>query len=241
MKFLLTTVTLFVALVATAQTKTYNDPNAKTRTLSGSFTKISVSSGVELYLTQADEDAIAVSVSDQKYEDRFKTEIENGTLKIYYDNKGLTWNKSDRNRKLKAYVSFKKLEALTCSAGSSTKLTNTLDAVNLALNFSSGSVFTGEINASEVNSTVSSGAEAKVSGKTGKLTVNASSGANFKGSGLVALYCTASANSGGAVSIEVKKELNASANSGGEVKYSGTATVTKGAVNSGGSVRQSSK
>ncbi len=240
MKFLLTTVTLFVALVATAQTKTYNDPNAKTRTLSGSFTKISVSSGVELYLTQGDEEAVAVSISDNKNEDRFITEIVNGTLKIYYKNEGLKWTSEDRKRKLKAYVSFKKLEGLTCSAGSSTKLTNTLNATNLSLNFSSGCVFSGEINAAEVTSTVSSGAEAKISGKAGKLNVNASSGANFKGAGLVASYCTASANSGGAVSIEVQKELNASANSGGEVRYSGAATVTKGSVNSGGSVRQSS-
>ena len=238
MKSLLTTVALFVALVATAQTKTYNDANAKTRTLSGSFTKISVASGVELYLTQGSENALAVSVSDEKYEERFKTEVENGTLKIWYDNKN--WSSGDRNRKLKAYVSYKTLEALTCSSGSNTKLENTLNAGNLALNFSSGSVFSGEINATDVNSVASSGALVKISGKAEKLKVDVNSGANFKGSGLATSYCTASANSGGSVSIEVQKELNASANSGGDIRYTGAAVLNKGSINSGGSVKHGS-
>ncbi|MBC7935150.1 MAG: DUF2807 domain-containing protein [Rhizobacter sp.] len=239
MKSLLTTVALFVALIATAQTKTYNDANAKTRTLSGSFTKISVASGVELYLTQGSENALAVSVSEEKYEEKFKTEIEDGTLKIWYDNKN--WSNGDKNRKLKAYVSYKTLEALTCSSGSNTKLTNTLTTGNLALNFSSGCVFAGEISAAEVSSVASSGAMIKISGKVDKLKVSASSGANFKGAGLATAYCTASANSGGSVSIEVQKELNASANSGGDIRYTGAAVLNKGSINSGGSVKQGSK
>lgn len=239
MKFLLTAVAFCLTIVTNAQTKTYNDPNAKTRTLSGSFTKISVASGVELYLTQGTENALAVSVSDEKYEERFKTEIEDGTLKIYYENKN--WNNSDRNRKLKAYVSYKTLESITCSSGSNTKLINTLNTGNLSLTFSSGCVFNGEINATDVNSTASSGALVKISGKAEKLKINVSSGANFKGADLKTSYCTASANSGGSVSIEVQKELNASANSGGDIRYTGAAVLTKGTINSGGSVKQGSK
>lgn len=239
MKFLLTTAALFVAFFATAQTKTYSDPNAKTRIVSGSFTKISVATGVELYLTQGNENAIAVSVSDTKYEDRFKTEIENGTLKIYYDNKGVSW-KSEKNRRLKAYVSYKTLESLKCSSGSNTTLTNTLNTGNLSLSFSSGSVFNGEIKAAEVTSNANSGAMVKISGKAEKLTIDVNSGANFKGANLVTTYCTASASSGGSVSIEVQKELNASANSGGDIRYTGAAVLNKGSINSGGSVKHGS-
>ena len=52
MKILLSDFTLLIAFVTNAQTKVYNDPHAKTRSVSGSFNKISVSSGVQLYLTQ---------------------------------------------------------------------------------------------------------------------------------------------------------------------------------------------
>lgn len=239
MKSLLTTVALFVALVATSQTKTYNDPNAKERPLNGAFTKISIASGIELFLTQGNENALAVSMNDSKYEARFKTEVKDGTLNIWYDNNGVNW-KNEKGRKLKAYVSYKTLESLRCSSGSSTTLTNTLNTGNLSLSFSSGCVFKGDIKATDVTGSLSSGAEVKLSGKAEKLTVSATSGASFKGSNLITAYCTASANSGGSIKIEVQKELNASANSGGEIRYTGAAVLNKGTVNSGGSVKQGS-
>ena len=240
MKVLLTTIAFLVAGIATAQTKVYNDPDAKVRTLSGSFNKVSVSSGVELHLTQATENALAVSVSDPQLEERFKTDIVDGTLRIYFDHNGYKW-KNGKNRKLKAYVSYKNLDAINCSSGSSTRLTNTLNTGNLALSFSSGCVFEGEIKAADVSATATSGSDIKVSGKAEKIDITATSGANFRGKDLVANYCTASVNSGAAISIEVQKEINASANSGGEIKYSGAATLNKGKVNSGGSVKHSSK
>lgn len=239
MKNLLLAAFLLMGIVATAQTTKLNDPNAKERTLNASFNKISVSSGVELYLTQGNENAVAVSVSDEKYNDRFITKVEDGTLKIYYDNKGEGW-KNSRNRKLKAYVSYKTLESIRCAAGSNTKLTNTLNTGKLELSFSSGCMFNGEIKATDVKADISSGANAIVKGSANKIDIDASSGADFKGNELTTAVCTASASSGASIKIDVKQELNASANSGGAVVYTGAASVSKGNINSGGSVRKAS-
>lgn len=237
MKILLSFLMVFVALAATAQqTKVYNDPNAKTRSISGSFKKISVSSGVELYLTQGNETALAVSVSDSKYEERFKTEVEDGVLKIYYDNKGVTWT-NDKNRKLKAYLSVTRIEGLKASAGSKVVFSNQLSAENFDLSVSSGAILNGSLKVNVLNASVSSGALSTVSGTASSLTVTASSGAIFKGYDLKTENCTASANSGAVVNIEVQKQLNASANSGGVVSYKGNASVNKGTVHSGGAVR----
>lgn len=237
MKLILSFLTVFVVLAATAQqTKVYNDPNAKTRTISGSFKKVSVSGGVELYLTQGTETALAVSVSDTKYEERFKTEVEDGVLKIYYDNKGVTWT-NDKHRKLKAYLSVKSIEGLKASAGSKVVFSNQLNAENFDLSVSSGAMLDGSLTAKVLTAAVSSGALSTVSGTASSLTVSASSGAIFKGYGLKTENCTASANSGAVVNIEVHKQLNASANSGGVVSYKGNASLNKGTVNSGGTVR----
>jgi hypothetical protein len=239
MKILLSFLTMFAVVAASAQqTKVYNDPNAKTRTISGTFKKISVSSGVELYLTQGNETALAVSVSDNKYEERFKTEVVDGVLKIYYDNKGVTWT-NDKHRKLKAYVSVKSLEGLAASAGSKVVFSNQINAEDFVLTVSSGALLNGSLRANALTADVSSGALATVSGTASKFTVSATSGAIFKGYGLVTQNCTASANSGAVINIEVQKELNASANSGGVVSYKGNATVNKGNVNSGGTVKRS--
>ena len=87
MKKLFLSLISFLSLAAFAQdNEVIKDPNATVRTLNGSFTAISVSSGIDLYITQGDEESIAVSASNEKYMARFKTEVDNGTLKIYYDN-----------------------------------------------------------------------------------------------------------------------------------------------------------
>ncbi|MFT3981824.1 MAG: head GIN domain-containing protein [Ferruginibacter sp.] len=234
MKILLTNLLLCFALFATAQT---TDPNAKARTLSGSFSKVSISTGIQLYLTEGNTEAVSVSVSDSKFEENFITEVENGTLKIYFKIKNGKFNLKNIN--LKAYVTYKKLDGITCAAGSNTVLTNTLNAGSLNLSFSSGSQFKGTVKAESITADASSGAEATVSGTADKLTVTASSGSSFKGANLVTNYCTATAHSGAAVKIEVQKELTASAHSGGEVKYTGSAVITKTDVHSGGSVKKS--
>ncbi|MFM2364137.1 MAG: hypothetical protein RLZZ316_3039, partial [Bacteroidota bacterium] len=60
--------------VTVAQKTIVNDANAAARTVEA-FTKIHVSSAVDLYLSQGDENAVAVSAIEVKYRDRIKTEV----------------------------------------------------------------------------------------------------------------------------------------------------------------------
>jgi Putative auto-transporter adhesin, head GIN domain len=231
-KLFLSLITL-ISLSAFAQEKTViNDANAQKRNLSGSFTGISVSDGVDLYLTQGNEESVAVSASDEKFMERFKTEVEDGTLKIYYDTKGINWSANDR-RKLKAYVSFKTLEKLHASGGADVRMQGSLGAENLEMKFTSGAAFNGKIKAKDVTVEQSSGSSMNISGSAEKFKVDVSSGAIFKGFDLAVDYCDAKASSGGGVRVTINKELNAKANSGGGVRYKGEINV-----NSGGSVKK---
>ena len=238
MKKLLVLIVSMISLSAFAQeTKVINDANAVTRTVSGSFTGISVSSGIDLYLTQGNEESIAVSASEQKHLDRLKTEIVNGTLKIYYDNKGVTW-KSSGKANLKAYVSFKTLQKLHVSSGSDAVVNGSISADNFDLDVSSGADFKGAIIAKTLSVDVSSGASISISGKSDKLKVDVSSGADFKGYDLVTDYCDASASSGAGVHVTINKELNAKASSGGDIHYKGTALIRDIKTSGGGSVKK---
>jgi Putative auto-transporter adhesin, head GIN domain len=237
MKKLLCSLITVLCLSAFAQdTKVINDANATTRSLSGSFTAISVSSGIDLYLSQGNEESLAVSASDQKHLDRLKTEVVNGTLKIYYDNKGVTWK--SESRKLKAYVSFKTLQKLNVSAGSDAKVNGSINADDFDLDVSSGAVFKGAITAKTLTVDVSSGASISISGKLDKLKVDVSSGADFKGYDLVTDYCDASASTGAGVHVTINKELNAKVSSGGDIHYKGTALIRDIKTSSGGSVKK---
>jgi len=228
---------MFSMLVTAQSTVEINDPNAKQRELKSSFSGISVSDGIILYLTQGVSETIAISSSDAKFEERFKTEIVDGVLKIYFDNKGFDWNLNGK-RKLKAYVSFKTINKLNASGGSQVIVPGTIRAEEIEMNFSSGTTFTGKINASVIISKQSSGSSMEISGMVKKITLEATSGAMFKGFDLVTDYCSAKATSGGAIRISINKELDAKANSGGAIRYKGEAVIKEVNVNSGGIVKR---
>jgi hypothetical protein len=96
-----------IALFSIAQDKIVNDPNAEIRNLNGSFHGIKVANGIELVLKQGNTEAIAVSAATNEYRSKIKTEIENGILKIYYEEKA-NWGWNKERKQLKAYVSFKR-------------------------------------------------------------------------------------------------------------------------------------
>ena len=237
MKLLFVTLIAIAGLTASAQEKTINDPNAQKRTLTGSFTAITVSDGIDLYLTQGNEESVAVSASEEKYMERFKTEVVDGALKIYYDYKGVNWAANDK-RKLKAYVSFKTLEKLQASGGADVNMQGNLNAGSLLMKFTSGSSFEGKITAKELTVEQNSGSAITLSGSAANFKVDISSGAVFKGYDLAVDYCDAKASSGGGVRVTINKELNAKANSGGGIKYKGEAVIKELDVNSGGLVKK---
>ncbi|MFT3911009.1 MAG: head GIN domain-containing protein [Ferruginibacter sp.] len=238
MKVLLVLLSTVFCLSVTAQkTTTFDDPNAKARTLNGSFTAISVSDGIELYLTAGTAESIAVSFADEKYEEKFKTEVEDGVLKIWFDNRGINYNDNKR-RKLKAWVSFKTLEKLTASGGANVKLASAISVNDFEMKFSSGSLFEGEVKSKTISLDLSSGAVVTMSGSAEKITLDAGSGAIFKGYEFTTDYCNAKASSGGDVRISVGKELTANANSGGGIHYKGTAVIKDINISSGGVVKK---
>lgn len=234
---ILSLITLFTLNAFSQDTKTVLDPNATPRTLSGSFTAISVTDGIDLFLTQGTEEKVAVSAAEDKYLERFRTEVVDGVLKLYFDNKGINWA-LNINRKLKAYVSFKTLEKLSASGGASVKGDGVFTVTDLVMKFTSGSHFTGQVDAKSMDVDQNSGAGVSISGKAEKIKVECSSGALFKGYDLVVDYCDAKASSGGGVHITINKELSAKANSGGGIRYKGAALIRDVNISSGGIVKK---
>lgn len=238
MKKLLLSLIVLLSLHAFAQHDiVIDDTNAQKRNLNAGFSSINVSDGIVLYLTQSDEESIAVSASDDKYLDRYKTEVSNGTLRIYYDNKGINWTGKDK-RKLKAYVSFKTLEKLTASGGALVNMKSQLSTNKMDCTFSSGSIFKGEVKTNELAITQNSGSQVSMSGETNNLKVAASSGAMFKGYDLIVDICDAHATSGAGVRVNVNKELTVKASSGGGIHYKGKGIIRDMDICSGGIVKK---
>lgn len=227
----------FITVTAFAQEIPAKDPNSKDRTLSGSFTAISVKDGIDVYLVQGQTESVAVTAADEKYMSRFKTEVENGTLKIYYDDKGINFAFNEK-RKLTAWVTFRNLNKLTISGGADVKAGGTLDLDRMEMKVTSGSHFVGKVNAKDLSIDQNSGSGITMSGHADKIKVEGSSGSIFKGYDLAVDYCEAKATSGAGVHLTINKELNAKATSGGGIKYKGEALIKDLSVSSGGTVKK---
>lgn len=225
-----------VTVVAFGQDKVINDANAEARTV-GNFHGIRISQGIQLIMKQGSTDAVAVSAATKEDRDNIKTEVDNGVLKIYYDTKWYkNWNSN--GRKLKAYVSFKQIDMLHGSSGSSTTIDGSMSGNTMKIELSSGAGFNGGVEVNSLTIESGSGAVAHVSGKVQTVSIGASSGAVIHGYELVSDKCDADASSGGVIQVSVNKELSAEASSGGDIHYKGDGVITRVSTGSGGSIKK---
>ena len=149
MKKILFALLILVSFVVNAQQKTsiVYDENAQQRKVP-SFTAISISSAIDLYLTQSDKNEVAVSASNDEIRDHIITEVVGGTLIIRLGDRGswMSWRKWG-NYKTKAYVSIKDINALTASGASNVHLINTIESPKMRIKLSGASDFKGNIKA----------------------------------------------------------------------------------------------
>ncbi len=226
---------LLVAGFAFAQ-KTINDPNAELRPV-GTFSGISVSGGIDLYLSSGDE-AVAVSASKPEYRDRIKTEIDNGVLKIWYDSK---WGVSmSGNKNLKAYVSYKTMKSLSASGGSDVNVDGSINGSELALRLSGGCDFRGAVQVEKLVVRQSGGSDVRISGRATTLNVDASGGSDFKGYDLAAEVCDLEASGASDIEVTANREVSARASGASDINYRGKPAVKEAKSSGASSVRNRS-
>jgi len=233
--FTLLTVSILAGMMAIAQNpKVITDPNAQKRTVS-SFHGVTVQSGIDLYLNQGGDEAVAVSAGDPEYRDRIVTVVEGGILHIYLDDK-FHWNWGWGNRKLKAYVSCKELDQLKASGGSDVYIDEAIKSQRLELHFSGGSDLHGKLQVGELTVGQTGGADVYISGSAAQLYVHVSGGSDFHGYDLAVDDCHAQASGGSDVYVTVNKELDATASGGSDIHYRGSGSVRESHTNGSGSV-----
>lgn len=234
MKQLFFAFSLLLSLGLYAQ-KTIKDPNAVQRN-AHNFHAIDISSGIDLYLSQSNEEAVAVSASDKDYRDRIAVEVVDGVLKIYFEKEG-RWGISFGNRKLKAYVSVKMLDKLTASGGSDVYIDQTLKSESLMVHVSGGSDFRGRIESNYLKLHASGGSDVYISGNTDKISIEASGGSDIHGFDMVSNICQIATSGGSDVRITANKELDSNTSGGSDVYYKGTASI-RNSKSGGGSVKK---
>ena len=220
---LLSALTALSISIQAQQEKVLHDEHAQARSVHG-FHAISISGGIDLYLTQGPE-AVAISASREEYRDKIQTVVEAGVLKIFLRNTGsISWG--FHNPAMKAYVSVTTLDNLQASGGSDVYLQGMIKADDLNIHLSGGSDMKGgEVVAGKLSIVQTGGSDVSISGKVGDLKIQASGGSDMKSYDLVTETCSIEASGGSDAEITVNKELKVNASGGSDVYYKGSAVI----------------
>ncbi|MCT4663872.1 MAG: DUF2807 domain-containing protein [Flavobacteriales bacterium] len=200
------------------------------RNIQEPFTKIKVSSGIEVFFTESAQTSLRV-IADENIQENLITEVKDQTLHIY--NKKMVRNVE----KKEVYLSAPSITDVLVTSGAYFKSKNILKEQKLYAKATSGAGIEIEIDNSFLGATANSGASLEVAGKTEKSDLRATSGSSIRAKNLQTENLSAHANSGASIKIHVNKKIEAKATSGGSIKYYGKPNHKDITRNSGGSVR----
>jgi hypothetical protein len=203
--------------------KTISDPNAQVREAKN-FTAIKLSSAFDVYITQGSEEGLAVSATDTKYLPNIKTEVNGGTLRIWFQNTGsVSFNTG--KLKLKAYISVKDINKLDVSGACDVFIDGTLKAGELKLDLSGASDVKGRVEAQKMDVNMSGASDVTLTGTVGQLHIESSGASNFKGYDLMSEFCNARASGASDIKITVNKELSVNASGASDINYKGQGVI----------------
>lgn len=215
--------------------KTVNDPNVEKRTV-GSFHGIDVGTGIELSLSAGNSEEVAVSANSTEHRDKIVTKVENGILKIYYENKLNSMNRKNEAKGLRAYVSFKTLDKLHASTGAEVEITGVIQSPSLDMKANTGAEINGKVEVGSLTLDQNTGSKVNLTGKADKLEVEGSTGSRFMGEDLITSTSGVKVSTGAKVTVNAGKELQVKASTGGIVKYKGSAGIREIKTSTGGNV-----
>jgi Putative auto-transporter adhesin, head GIN domain len=210
--------TVILSVVSFAQQ--INDANAEVREAKN-YRGIAVSNAFDVYLSQGNEEAVAVSAVSIKERENITVVVKDGILHIGL-NKG-KWNGG--NKRLKAYISFKEIERLDVSGACNVYMSGTLKANILSINQSGASDLKIKLQVNKLSIDLSGASDMVVTGSALQLSIEASGASKCKAFDLATDICNARASGASDIRITVNKELSAEASGASDVKYKGEGVI----------------
>ncbi|KJD31160.1 hypothetical protein PK35_16085 [Tamlana nanhaiensis] len=202
-----------------------------TRPVTETFNTIKATEGLDVYLTQSNNESISVE-ADENLQNLILTDIEDGVLKIHCK------ESIGFSTVLKVNVSFTNINSIISTSGSDVYSKNTITVDDLSLKSTSGSDMKLDVNTQTLNCKATSGSDLRLSGKTLKLHAEATSGSDITAADLVAQSSDVKATSGAGITVNTTETLIAKATSGGDVKYYGNPKTVDKSDSSAGSIKQ---
>ena len=190
-----------------------------------SFSGLSASNGIDVYLTQGNDEKLTIEAKGIDEEDVI-SEVRNGMLKLSINHKGMNIFNFGRNRYVKAYVTFHQLNRLVASGGADVVGQGKLSFRDLNVSSSGGADVKLNLTADALDASASGGADLVLEGTAQTLNASGSGGADLDARKLVVEMGNANSSGGSDVYINATRELNLKASGGSDVYYYGSARVS---------------
>jgi len=227
-----------LSLAISAQKPVHYD-NAQKRAVSG-YHGVAVSGSIELFLSQGNEESVAIGADDPKQIEKIITEVQSGVLHIYPENKNkikIDWPLN--SRRIRAYVSVKNIDFLSAAGSGTVHIEGNIKADKLKISLSGSGNMKGSLTIKEELSVGLSGsADVDLSGNAEKSDFHISGSGSIGTYDFVTNYCKVSISGSGSVKTSVNKELSAHISGSGNVMIKGDAMIRDYTASGSGKFRR---
>jgi hypothetical protein len=179
-----------------------------------SFSGLKVSSGIDVYLRQSDNETVIVE-ADENLHEYILTEVHGGILNVYSE-----YNIRDAERK-RVYVTMKDINSVRTTSAGDVIGESPVNSEKLELSASSAGDIKLEVHAKTVNLDISSSGDMTLTGETDLLRANLSSAGDLNAYDLKSREADISVSSAGDADINVSERITARASSAGDINYRG--------------------
>jgi hypothetical protein len=218
LKFLTIAVSiLFISASASGQWRktVYGNNKVVTRERkTESFTGIKVSTGIDVYLKQGDDETLSVE-ADENLHEYILTEVRGGVLNVYTD---ANIREAERKR---VYVTMKKINSISTTSAGDVFGETPVKTDRLELSASSAGDIKLEVYAKELEIDISSSGDMTLRGEADFLSADLSSAGDLNAFELMVREADISVSSAGDADINVSEKITARASSAGDVNYKG--------------------
>jgi hypothetical protein len=185
----------------------------KERTIN-SFDGIKVSSGVDVYLSQGDNESVTVE-ADENLHEYILTEVKDGILNVYTD-------VNIREAKMeRVHVTIKDVKSLKSTSAGDIIGESPIKGTDIQIGASSAGDIRLEVYAKKIEVNISSSGDVTLSGEAETLNADLSSAGDLDAYNLKVKEVDVSASSAGDAKVYASEKIRARASSAGDIYYQG--------------------
>ena len=208
-------------------------PVVKTERTAPSFSGLNVSSGIDVFLSQGNQESIEVE-AEENLQQYIKTEVRDNILHVFIEpNISIRFNGTK-----KVYVTMKDIYSVKTSSAGDVAGTTPINTTNLKLATSSAGDIKLDVNATEIEIDISSAGNVTVTGNADILNADLSSAGDLEAYELKVKEADISVSSAGGARVYVTDRLTARSSSAGDIYYTGDPKFVDAHSSSAGGVHK---